>query len=62
MAGMMVKMKRWFHRSEVVAKEEAEGGLPVATPVAGSSGDPDRETSTNAQTAAASDEPWSDND
>ena len=62
MAGRIEKVKQWFHRSEVIAEEEAEGGLPVATPPEGLSDDPERETSTNAQTAGASDEPWPGND
>lgn len=62
MAGTIEKIKAWFQRSEVIAEEEAEGELPVATPAAGRSGDRERETSTNAQTAGASDEPWPGND
>jgi hypothetical protein len=62
MAGMIEKIRDWFRRSEVIAQEEAEGGRPVATPPGGVRGDPERETSTNAQTAGASDEPWSGND
>jgi hypothetical protein len=58
---MLDKVKRWFSRPETVLKEEAEGGEPVATPPAGS-GDDERETSTNAQNAGASDQPWSEND
>ena len=61
MAGMIDKVKRWFSRSESIVKEEAEGGEPVATPPAGL-GEDERETSTNAQTAGASDEPRSGND
>jgi hypothetical protein len=62
MAGMIEKIKQWFHRSEVIAEEDADGGRSVATPAAGLSDDPERETSTNAQTAGASDEPWPGND
>jgi hypothetical protein len=62
MAGTIEKIKAWFHRSEAIVAEEAEGERPVATPAAGRSGDPERETSTNAQTAGASDEPWPGND
>jgi hypothetical protein len=40
------------------AKDDAEGEVAVATP----QGDDDRETSTNAQTSAATDEPWPGND
>jgi hypothetical protein len=61
-AGTIEKIKQWFHRSGVIAEEDADGGLPVATPAEGLFGDSERETSTNAQTAAASDEPWPGND
>src|SRR5262249_23178010 len=57
MAGIGDRVKRWFARSENVVKEEVEGGEPVARPSEGLA-DGERETSTNAQTAAASDEPW----
>jgi hypothetical protein len=40
------------------AKSEAEGEVPVVTP----QGDDERETSTNAQTAGASGQPWSGDD
>jgi hypothetical protein len=44
------------------AEESVEGGSPVATPPPGSEsagmGDNERETSTNAQTGEAADEPW----
>jgi hypothetical protein len=58
MAGSIEKLKRWFRRSEGIVEEEAEGGQPAATPPPGASDDRERETSTNAQTAGASDEPW----
>jgi hypothetical protein len=58
MSGMIEKVKQWFRPAEVLAEEEAEGGEPVAVPPPGHSDDPARETSTNAQTAGASDEPW----
>lgn len=58
MAGWVERLKQWFRRSEAIAEEDLEGGLSVATPAAGLSDDPGRETSTNAQTAGASDEPW----
>jgi len=54
MAGALAKIMEWFRRSEATAEEDAEGGRPAATPP----GDAERETSTNAQTAGASDEPW----
>jgi hypothetical protein len=58
MPGTIEKIKQWLRRSEVAAAEDAEGGEPVATPPPGLSDDRDRETSTNAQTAGASDQPW----
>jgi hypothetical protein len=62
MAGTVEKIKRWFRRSEVIVEEEAEGARPVATPPEGVADDRERETSTNAQTAGAADEPWPGND
>ena len=35
MAGMIEKIREWFRRPEVIAREEAEGERPVATPPAG---------------------------
>jgi hypothetical protein len=58
---MIEKIREWFRRPEVIAREEAEGERPVATPPAGVAGDRERETSTNAQTAGSRDEPWSGN-
>jgi hypothetical protein len=56
------KIKGLFRRTATRAEEVAEGGKPVATPPPGAIseriGDPDRETSTNAQTEGAADEPW----
>jgi hypothetical protein len=43
-------------------KEEVEGGWPVATPPPSVSDDSERETSTNAHTAGASEEPWPGNE
>jgi hypothetical protein len=60
MASWTDRIKQLFHREATIAKEEAEGGEPVATPPPGTPGDPDRETSTNAQTAGASGQPWPD--
>jgi hypothetical protein len=51
-------VKQWLGRTAHGAEVEAEGGEPVATVSAES----DRETSTNAQVAGASDEPWPGND
>jgi hypothetical protein len=50
------KLKGLFGRAEDIA----EGGEPVATPASGSGGDPDRESSTNAQLEGASGEPYDD--
>jgi hypothetical protein len=47
-------VKQWFGGAARGAELEAEGGEPVATP----SVESERETSTNAQVAGASDEPW----
>src|SRR5581483_7431479 len=52
--GLLDGIKRLF----AGAKADAEGEVPVATP----QGEDDRETSTNAQTAGAADEPWPGND
>jgi hypothetical protein len=62
MADLIETIKRWFRRSEGVIETEVEGGEPVATPPGGSSEGSERETSTNAQTAAAADQPWPGND
>ena len=51
MSGALAKIKSWLGNVE----REREGGEPVATPP----GDPDRETSTNAQTQGAVGQPWS---
>jgi hypothetical protein len=59
---MIEKIRQWFGRSGAAAKADAEGGRPVATPPPGVRGDSARETSTNAQTAAASEEPWPGNE
>ena len=61
MASAFDKIKQWFQREEATVKEEVAGGEPVATPPEGLGGQPERETSTNAQTAGAADEPWSGN-
>ena len=56
------KIRGWLRRSASFVKEVAEGGLAVATPPPGAPsarmGDPDRETSTNAQLGGAADQPW----
>jgi hypothetical protein len=59
------RIKGWFGRQMRGAENVAEGAKPVATPPAGAdpegsgTGDVERETSTNAQTEGAADEPWS---
>jgi hypothetical protein len=56
------KIKGWFRRETTSVEERVEGGEPVATPAPGApTGDPVRETSTNAQVEGAADEPWSGN-
>jgi hypothetical protein len=54
------RIKGWFRRTADSAEKAAEG--PVATPPAGATdeggSDVERETSTNAQTEGAADEPW----
>jgi hypothetical protein len=59
------RIKRWFHRAVGSVEEAVQGGSPAATPPPGANrvgmGDTERETSTNAQTEGAADEPWSGN-
>ena len=55
---MIDTIRKWFGRTEQEAESEAKGAEPVATPPPGRLGDEERETSTNAQVAGASDEPW----
>jgi hypothetical protein len=57
--GVLDRIKSWFRTSADEAEEVAQGGEPDATPPDNSFGTPERETSTNAQTQGASDEPWS---
>ena len=52
------KIKGWFRRGEKAVEDVAESGAAVATPPPGTSGDPDRETSTNAQMGGAVGQPW----
>ncbi len=58
-------IKRLFSRTAGSVEERVEGGSPVATPPPGANpsgfGDEARETSTNAQTEGAADQPWSGN-
>jgi hypothetical protein len=62
---LLSEIRRWLRREASLLESTAEGGRPVATPPPGAAstrtGDPDRETSTNAQMAGAADEPWSGN-
>jgi hypothetical protein len=56
------KIRRWLRREASSLESTVEGGRSVATPPPGAvstwTGDPDRETSTNAQMEGAADEPW----
>jgi hypothetical protein len=62
-AGILERLKHWLGGAAHDAELAAEGGEPVATGTGGSIGEqPERETSTNAQVAGASDEPWPGNE
>jgi hypothetical protein len=56
------RIKEWFRRTTGSVENTVEGGEPTATPPPGSDpdglGESERETSTNAQTEGASDQPW----
>jgi hypothetical protein len=56
------RIKLWLRRTVGSVKAEAEGEEPVATPPTGANSDAtggaERETSTNAQTEGAADQPW----
>jgi hypothetical protein len=56
--GLLDGIKRLLTGSKADAENVVEGEVPVATP----QGEDERETSTNAQTAGANDEPWPEND
>lgn len=64
MTSTLERIKRWFRGETVSAEDVVEGATPVATPPPGAesdsteSGDVERETSTDAQTEGAADEPW----
>jgi hypothetical protein len=60
--GALDKIKQLFRRAERAAEDEVEGAEPVTTPPSTGWGEPERETSTNAQVQGASDEPWPGND
>jgi hypothetical protein len=55
---LLDEMKRLFTGAKADADAVAEGEVPAAT----QQGEDERETSTNAQMAGASDEPWPGND
>ena len=57
--GILDTIKHWFRTSADEVEAVAQGGEPDATPPDSSFGEPERETSTNAQMQGASDEPWS---
>ena len=65
MSSGLRKIRGLLRRAATSVEEIAEGGEPVATPPRGATsgrlGDPDRETSTNAQVEGAADEPWGGN-
>jgi hypothetical protein len=56
------RIKRWFHRAVGSVEDAVQGESPAATPPPGANqggmGDDERETSTNAQTEGAANEPW----
>jgi hypothetical protein len=54
MPGFLEKLTGWFRGVEERVEDEVGGAEPVTT-----AGGGDRETSTNAQVAGASDEPYS---
>jgi len=57
--GIVDRLKQWLGAGAQDAELAAKGGEPVATGRGANIGDqPERETSTNAQMAGASDEPW----
>lgn len=56
--GVLAAINQWFRRTGREVEDVAGSVEPDANPAAGSLGDPDRETSTNAQVQGASDEPW----
>jgi hypothetical protein len=56
--GAFDRIRQWFRKAGDEARAVAEGEEPAATPPEGSFGEPERETSTNAQAQGARDEPW----
>jgi hypothetical protein len=58
MSGALETIRKWFRQMRAEAEGEAKGAEPVATPPPGGLGVDERETSTNAQTEAARDQPW----
>jgi hypothetical protein len=62
-ASILGRLKELFGSAARDAEVEAEGGEPVSTGTGASVGEqPERERSTNAQVAGASDEPWPGNE
>ena len=57
--GFLDGIKRFFTGAKTDAEAVRTGEVPAATPPGGHE---ERETSTNAQTAGAADEPWPGND
>jgi hypothetical protein len=62
MSGALETIRRWFRRTKDEVEAEASGAEPVSTPPPGGLGVHEGETSTNAQTEGASDQPWPGND
>jgi hypothetical protein len=54
------RIKSWFGRAGGELEGPVRSTEPVATPPAGGMGEPERETSTNAQMQGSRDEPWPD--
>jgi hypothetical protein len=62
-ASIVGRLKKWLGIAADDAERAAAGGEPVATGAGASVGEqPEREESTNAQVAGASDEPWPGNE
>lgn len=56
--GLVGKIRRWLGSARRDEAAKADGLEPVALPPAGSLGEREKETSTNAQAQGARDEPW----
>jgi len=59
---MLDAIRKWLRRTRDETEAVARGLEPDAMPPAGSLGEPERETSTNAQMQGARDEPWPGNE